>query len=159
MLIACGASDQASAGAGCASTSSPSAPAARAARARRSENLPVGDAEIPASIVYGAVLRALAAFHDRSVLDLVLKATGDFDPYVRAQAMEALKGIDPNGEDAHSRAAVREALDDPRDTVARTACQLAGQYRDLEAMPILTRLVETRPSLAPFPQDALRQLG
>ena len=132
---------------------------ARAARARRSENLPVGDAEIPASIVYGAVLRALAAFHDRSVLDLVLKATGDFDPYVRAQAMEALKGIDPNGEDPRSRAAVREALDDPRDTVARTACQLAGQYRDLEAMPILTRLVETRPSLAPFPQDALRQLG
>ncbi len=73
--------------------------------------------------------------------------------------MEALKGIDPNGEDPRSRTAVREALNDPRDAVVRTACQLAGQYRDLEAMPILTRLVETRPALAPFPQDALRRMG
>jgi len=132
---------------------------ARAARTRRSENLAAGDAEIPASIVYGAVLRALAPFQDRSVLDLVLKASGDFDPYVRAQALEALKGIDPGGEDPRSRAAVREALNDPRDAVARTACQLAGQYRDLEAMPILTRLAETRPALAPFAQDALLRLG
>lgn len=131
----------------------------RAARARRSENLPVGDPDIPASIVYGASLRALAAFQDRSSLDLVLKAAGDFDPYVRAQAMEALKGIDPNGEDSRSRVTVREALNDPRDAVARTACQLAGQYRDLEASYLLTHLAETRPQLSPFVQDALRPLG
>jgi HEAT repeats len=132
---------------------------ARAARARRSENLPTGDAEIPASIVYGASLRALASFQDRGVLDLVLKASSDYDPYVRAQAMEALKGIDPTGEDPRSREVVREALNDPRDAVARTACQLAGQYRDLEALPVLTRLVETRPALASFAQEALRRVG
>ena len=131
----------------------------RAARARRSENLPVGDPDIPASIVYGASLRALAPFQDRSTLDFVLKAAGDFDPYVRAQALEALKGIDPNGEEPRSRDVVREALNDPRDAVARTACQLTGQYRDLEAMSTLTRLVETRPQLAPFAQDALRRLS
>ncbi|HEV2580971.1 MAG TPA: HEAT repeat domain-containing protein [Ktedonobacteraceae bacterium] len=131
----------------------------RAARNRRSENLAVGDPDIPASIVYGASLRALASFQDRSALDLVLTATRDFDPYVRAQALEALKGIDPTGEDPRSREAVRDALNDPRDAVARTACQLAGQYRDLEAMPILTRLAESRPQLGPSVQDALRRLG
>lgn len=132
---------------------------ARAARAKRSENLPAGDADIPASIVYGAILRALAMFQDRSSLPLVLKATGDFDPYVRAQSLEALKGIDSNGEDPGSRPAVREALNDPRDAVARTACQLAGQYRDIEAVPALTRLAETRPALAPLAQEALRRMG
>lgn len=131
----------------------------RAARAKRNENLPVGDPDIPASIVYGAVLRALAVFQDRAALDLVLKAAGDFDPYVRAQAMEALKSIDPNGEDPRSRSVVREALNDPRDAVVRVACQLAGQYRDLEASYTLTRLAETRPQLGPFAQDALRRLG
>jgi HEAT repeat protein len=131
----------------------------RAARNRRSENLPVGDPDIPASIIYGTSLHALAPFQDRSTLDLVLTATRDFDPYVRAQAVEALKSIDPNGEDPRSREAVREALDDPRDAVARAACQLVGQYRDLEAMSILTRLAETRPQLGPSIQDALRRLG
>ena len=132
---------------------------ARAARPRRSENLPNGDADIPASIVYGAALRAFAVFQDRGTLNLVLKASGDFDPYVRAQALEALKGIDPSGEDPRSRAVEREALNDPRDAVARIACQLAGQYRDIEAASILTSLVETRPALASAAQDALRQLG
>jgi HEAT repeat protein len=131
----------------------------RAARARRSENLPVGDPDIPASIVYGAVLHVLAVFQDRASLDLVLQAAGDFDPYVRAQAMEALKSIDPNGEDPRSRSAVREALNDPRDAVVRIACQLAGQYRDIEASYTLTRLAETRPALSSFAQDALRRLG
>ncbi len=132
---------------------------ARAARAKRRDNLAVGDAEIPASIVFGAAIRTFAQFGDRSALDLVLQAAKDFDPYVRTQALEALKSIDPHGEGFRTRMVVREALNDPRDTVVRVACQLIAQYQDLESVTSLRVLAETRPEFAPSVQDALRQLG
>jgi HEAT repeats len=132
---------------------------ARAARAKRRDNLAVGDAEIPASIVFGAAIRTFAQFGDRSALDLVLQAAKDFDPYVRTQALEALKSIDPQGEGYRTRSVVREALNDPRDTVVRVACQLIAQYQDLESVTSLRVLAETRPEFASSVQDALRQLG
>ena len=132
---------------------------ARAARAKRRDNLAVGDAEIPASIVFGAAIRTFAQFGDRSALDLVLQAAKDFDPYVRTQALEALKSIDPQGEGYRTRIVVREALNDPRDTVVRVACQLIAQYQDLESVTSLRVLAETRPEFASSVQDALRQLG
>ncbi len=88
----------------------------------------------------------------------MIHAARDFDPYVRTQALEALKSLDPLGEDPRSRTVVRESLNDPRDTVVRVACQLAAQYRDIESVPWLERLAETRPELGPSVQNALRQL-
>ncbi|GAC1565578.1 MAG: hypothetical protein NVS3B14_03760 [Ktedonobacteraceae bacterium] len=131
---------------------------ARAAHAKRSDNLPAGDPDIPVSIVYAAAIRTCAQFSDRSALDMVLQAANDFDPYVRTQSLEALKSIDARGEDPRSRLAARNMLDDPRNTVVRVACQLVAQYRDMEAIPWLQRLIETRPEFAPSAQDALRQL-
>src|SRR6266566_2060688 len=131
---------------------------ARAARARRADNLPTTNHEIPASIVYAAAIRTCAQFNDRDALELVIHAARDFDPYVRTQALEALKSLDPLGEDPRSRTVVRESLNDPRDTVVRVACQLAAQYRDIESVPWLERLAETRPELGPSVQNALRQL-
>jgi HEAT repeat protein len=131
---------------------------ARVSRPKRRDNLAVGDVDIPASIVYAAAIRAFAQFGDRGALDVVIRATNDFDPYVRTQALEALKKIDPGGEDMRSRMAAREALNDPRDTVVRLACQLLAQYRDVESMPLLRNLGETRPEFAPSVQDALKKL-
>src|SRR5690348_14146760 len=104
---------------------------ARANRARRRDNLPASDPDIPASIVYAAAIRTFAQLNDRSALDVVLQATHDFDPYVRTSALEALKSLDPRGEDQRSRMVAREMLNDPRDTVVRVACQLTAQYRDM----------------------------
>ena len=132
---------------------------ARAQRGRRRDNLPANDPDIPASIVYAAAIRTFAQFGDRSTLDMVLQATNDFDPYVRTSALEALKSIDPRGEDPRSRAVAREMLNDPRDAVVRVACQLTAQYRDMEAIPLLQRLAETHPEFIPSVQSALRQLG
>ena len=132
---------------------------ARAARAKRRENLAVGDTEIPASIVYGAAIRTFAQFGDRRALDLILRAANDFDPYVRTQALEALKSIDPRGEEYRARIVARDSLNDPRDTVVRVACQLIAQYRDTESVPALRMLIETRPEFAPSVQETLRQLG
>ncbi len=131
---------------------------ARVNRPKRRDNLAVGDADIPASIVYAAVIRAFAQFGDRGTLDAVVYAANDFDPYVRTQALEALKKIDPSGEDMRSRMAAREALNDPRDTVVRLACQLLAQYRDVESIPLLRNLGDTRPEFGPSVQDALRKL-
>ncbi|HLI07734.1 MAG TPA: hypothetical protein VKV40_14270 [Ktedonobacteraceae bacterium] len=131
----------------------------RAGRPKRKENLPVGDADIPASIVYGAIVRALGQLADRSTVDFLLHASNDFDPYVRTQALEALKRVDEKGEMMSSRLAAREALNDPADSVVRAACQLVAQYRDREAIPQLQNLAATRMELAPAAYDALRQLG
>jgi HEAT repeat protein len=131
---------------------------ARVNRPKRRDNLAVGDADIPASIVYAAVIRAFAQFGDRGTLDAIVYATNDFDPYVRTQALEALKKIDPSGEDMRSRMAAREALNDPRDTVVRLACQLLAQYRDVESIPLLRNLGDTRPEFGPSVQDALKKL-
>jgi hypothetical protein len=130
----------------------------RAAREKRRDNLTNGDADIPGSIVYGAAIRTFAQFGDRSTLDFILKAANDFDPYIRAQALEALKSIDPNGEDARTRTVAREGLHDPRDTVVRVACQLITQYHDLESVTALQTLAETRPEFATSVQETLRQL-
>jgi HEAT repeat protein len=131
---------------------------ARAKRAKRRDNLTVNDPDIPGSIVYAAAIRTFAQLSDRSALDLVLQATNDFDPYVRTSSLEALKSIDPRGEDSRSRVVARNMLNDPRDTVVRVACQLTAQYRDMEAIPWLQRLAETRPEFVPSAQSALKQL-
>ncbi len=123
------------------------------------DNLPPGDPHIPGSIVYAAVVRACGLLGDRSALERVLLAARDFDPYVRSQAFDAITRLDPGGEDMHSRMAAREALHDPRESIVRSGCQLIVRYRDIEAVPELRRLIETRPELAYLAQDALRQLG
>ena len=127
-------------------------------RARRRDNLPTNDPDIPASIVYAAAIRTFAQLSDRSALDVVLQASRDFDPYVRTSSLEALKSIDPRGEDQSSRAVAREMLNDSRDAVVRVACQLTAQYRDMEAIPLLQRLAETRPEFIPSARSALKQL-
>ncbi len=123
------------------------------------DNLQPGDPDIPGSVIYAAVVRACGLLEDRNALDSVLRANNDFDPYVRAQALEALKRIDPKGEDARSRNAAREALNDPRESNVRLACQLVLQYRDGDATSALRYLIETRPDLAATAYDTLRQLG
>ena len=125
---------------------------------KRRDNLSVGDSEIPASILYAAVVRACGQLGDRRALDLCLNATADFDPYVRTKAIEALQHLDPQGDDRRSRAAARAALDDPRESVARAACQLILQYRDTEAVPLLQRIVDAHNALSPVAYNALRQL-
>src|SRR5205823_5601968 len=52
----------------------------RAARPKRRDNLPVGDPDIPGSIVYAAVIRALGQLNDRNTLDFIIRAANDFDP-------------------------------------------------------------------------------
>jgi HEAT repeat protein len=131
---------------------------ARTMRGKRRDNLSNGDADIPGSIVYGAAIRTFAQFGDSTTLDFILRAASDFDPYVRAQALEALKSIDPQGADERTRVVVRDALNDPRDTVVRVACQLITQYRDVESVAALRLLAETRPEFASSVQETLRQL-
>lgn len=131
----------------------------RAAQPKRRENLPTGDQDIPGSIVYAAAIRATGQLGDQTALENVLFAIHDLDPYVRTQALEAVKRLDPHGDALHSRLTVREALNDPRDSVVRSACQIVVQYRDIDAVATLRRLTEERPELATTAFDALRQLG
>ena len=130
----------------------------RASREKRRDNLSNGDVDIPGSIVYGAAIRTFAQFGDRDTLDLILIAANDFDPYIRSQALEAMKSIDPQGVNTGTRIAAREALHDPRDTVVLVACQLIAQYRDIESISTLETLTEARPDLARSVQETLRQL-
>src|SRR5581483_6643328 len=131
----------------------------RAAQPKRRNNLPPGDPDIPGSIVYAAVIRASGQLGDLSALNSILLAVNDLDPYVRTQALEAIKRLDPHGDDVRSRIAVREALNDPRDSVVRTASQIVVQYHDLDAVSTLHHLNETRPELAQVASDTLRKLG
>jgi len=131
----------------------------RASYPKLRDNLQPGDPDIPGSVIYAAVVRACGQLEDRTALESVLQASNDFDPYVRAQSLEALKRIDPKGEDARSRSAAREALNDPRESNVRVACQLVLQYRDSDATSALRHLIETRPDLAATAYDTLRQLG
>ena len=131
----------------------------RSQLSKQRDNLPSGDKEIPGSILYAAVLRASGQFGEREALESTLRATQDFDPYVRTQAIETLRRIDPRGEDMRSRLAAREALTDSRGTVVRAACQLVVQYRDGDAVPVLRNLIDMRNDLSPAAYDALRQLG
>ena len=131
----------------------------RTARPKRRDNLAAGDADIPGSIVYAAVIRALGQLNDRDTLDFITRGANDFDPYVRTEALEMLKRIDPTGSDMRSQATVREALNDPRDSTVRLACQLVAQYRDTSAIPSLQHITQTRPEAAAAAYDALHQLG
>ncbi len=131
----------------------------RIARPKRRDNLVTGDPDIPGSIVLASALRAFGQLEDRSTLDFVIRVANDFDPYVRTEALEALKRIDRAGEDVRSRIIAREALSDPRDAVARLAMQLIMQYRDRDAIPLLQPLPQARPDLAAAAWDTLRQLG
>jgi HEAT repeat protein len=131
----------------------------RSARPKRRDNLPVGDPDIPGSIVYAAVIRALGQLNDRNTLDFIIRAANDFDPYVRTETLEILKRIDPTGSDLRSQAAARQALNDPRDSTARLACQLVAQYQDTNAISSLQSITQTRPELAQAAHDALKRLG
>src|SRR5947209_18118276 len=131
----------------------------RAARHKRRDNLPVGDPDIPGSIVYAAVIRALGQLNDRNTLDFIIRAANDFGPYVRTETLEILKRLDPTGSDLRSQAAARQALNDPRDSTARLACQLVAQYQDTNAISSLQSITQTRPELAPAAHDALKRLG
>ncbi|HYX50913.1 MAG TPA: HEAT repeat domain-containing protein, partial [Ktedonobacteraceae bacterium] len=130
----------------------------RASREKRRDNLTNGDEGIPGSIVYGAAIRTFAQFGDRNTIDFILKATNDYDPYIRSQALEALKSLDPQGENEGTRKVVREALGDPRDTVVRIACQLITLYHDVESITALHMLAETRPEFAASAQETINQL-
>lgn len=130
----------------------------RASREKRRDNLTNGDEGIPGSIVYGAAIRTFAQFGDRNTIDFILKATNDYDPYIRSQALEALKSLDPQGENEGTRKVVREALGDPRDTVVRIACQLITLYHDVESITALHMLAETRPEFATSAQETINQL-
>ena len=130
----------------------------RAARDKRRDNLTNGDEDIPGSIVYGAAIRTFAQFGERNTIDFILKAANDFDPYIRSQALEALKSIDPQGAGENTRIVVREALHDPRDTVVRIACQLISLYHDVESITALQMLAETRPEFAASAQETIKQL-
>ena len=131
----------------------------RTARTKSRDNLLPGDAEIPSSIVYAAVIRAFGQLNDRTALDFIIRSANDFDPYVRTEVLEALKRIDPTGSDMRSQQTAREALNDPRDSVVRLACQLVAQFRDTSAVPTLQRLTQTRPEVAATAYDVLRQFG
>jgi HEAT repeats/PBS lyase HEAT-like repeat len=131
----------------------------RTARSKSRDNLLPGDAEIPSSIVYAAVIRALGQLNDRTALDFIIRSANDFDPYVRTEVLEALKRLDPTGSDMRSQQVAREALNDPRDSVVRLACQLVAQFRDTSAVPTLQRLTQTRPEVAAAAYDVLRQFG
>ena len=133
--------------------------AGRTTRAKRRDNLPFDDENIPASIVYAAVIRAFVQLNDRTTLDFIVRAANDFDPFVRVEVLEALKRLDPSAEDARSKTIAREALNDPHDAIVHLACQLVAQYRDTNAVPVLQRIAETRPAQASAAYDALRQLG
>ncbi|MDQ6643601.1 MAG: HEAT repeat domain-containing protein, partial [Chloroflexota bacterium] len=133
--------------------------AGRATRSRRRDNLPFDDENIPGSIVYAAVIRAFVQLNDRATLDFIVRAANDFDPFVRMEVLEALRRLDPSGEDARSKTIAREALNDPHDAIVRLACQLVGQYRDTSAIPALQRISESRPEVASAAYDVLRQIG
>jgi HEAT repeat protein len=133
--------------------------ASRTHQSKLKDNLPVGDPEIPGSIVYAAIIHAYGLLGDRSALESVVLATRDLDPYVRSQALDAIRRLDPRGEDRRSRTAIREALHDPNESIIHSASQLVVYYQDNEAVPALRQLTETRPELAHIGQDTLRQLG
>ncbi len=131
----------------------------RAARPKRRDNLPAGDADIPGSIVYAAVVHALGQLNDRAALDFIIRAANDFDPHVRTEALEALRRLDPAGSDPRSQQSIREALRDPRAALAGLACQIAVQYHDAAATPTLQQMVQSRPEVAAAAYDALHQLS
>jgi hypothetical protein len=131
----------------------------RAGRPTRQDNLANGDPDIPGSILLASALRAFRHLQERSTLDVVLRAVHDFDPYVRSKAYEALKNIDPKGDDVRSQLAVREALNDPNDAVVGIAMQLVVQYHDINAISALQMIEQTRQALAARAIQTQREVG
>jgi HEAT repeat protein len=131
----------------------------RASHAKRGQPLSPEDPDVPGSIVYAAFLRSTGQLGNRAQLDTVLMGYRDFDPYVRTQALEALKRLDARGEDPRSRQLIGEALNDPRDAVVRVALQLVAQYRNFDTIPQVRQIQQSRPALASAASDTLRQLG
>lgn len=131
----------------------------RASHPKQRNHLSAGDGDIPGSIVYAAAIRAYGHLGDREGLSIIQGASTDLDPYVRAQALSALKQLDPQGEDMRSRFIARDLLNDPNDAIAASACQLAARYHDEEAIETLKRLADTRPALAGAAREALRRLS
>src|SRR5258708_27420881 len=82
---------------------------ARTARSKRRDNLLAGDAEIPGTIVYAAVIRALSQLNHRTALDFIMRSANDFDAYVRSQVLEALKRLDATASAIRSQPAPRAA--------------------------------------------------
>jgi HEAT repeat protein len=130
----------------------------RANLPKRRDSLPLSDADVAGSIIYGSVVRACGLLGESSTLELALRAASDFDPYVRLQAVEAIKRLDPSGTDPRSLLTARDLLNDPNDAVVRMAIALIVQYRDRDSVSMLRHLIEARPQLAPVAYDALRQL-
>ncbi|HTI15505.1 MAG TPA: HEAT repeat domain-containing protein [Dictyobacter sp.] len=130
----------------------------RTSQGKQSNNLAQGDANIPGSIVYAAVIRTGGILGDTAILQNVIQASHDLDPYVRTQAVEAVKRLDASGNNPQSRQLVHEALHDPNDKVVRAACQTAIQYKDNDAIPYLEQLTTRRPELSYLAQDALQRI-
>ncbi|GCF07788.1 HEAT repeat domain-containing protein [Dictyobacter arantiisoli] len=126
---------------------------------KRKDNLPAGDANIPGSIVYAAIIHACGLIGDRTIMHGVWDATQDLDPYVRTQALEALRQLDPEGSLPQSKHAARNALNDPRETIVRLALQLILQYADMEAISTMEQSAEEHPELASTINDTIRQLS
>jgi HEAT repeat protein len=131
----------------------------RASHPKQRDYLPAGDGDIPGSIVYAAAIRAYGQFGDRETLSTIQGASTDLDPYVRSQALSALRQLDPQGEDMRSRFIARDLLNDPNDAIAASACQLVARYHDGDAVSSLRYLADTRAALAGAAREALRQLG
>lgn len=104
----------------------------RAHRTKRREPLEEGNADFPGSIVYAAVVRACTRLGDRSALNFIAHAANDLDSVVRTQALEGLRSLDPQGNEAISRVTMREALSDPSEKVVQSATQMARQYHETE---------------------------
>lgn len=132
--------------------------ASRRTHTRRRDNLPLTDPDVPGSIIYAAVIRACGQLGNRDALDFIYPASNDFDPYVRLQALEAIKRLDPQGTDLRSQSTARELLQDPRESVVRNAIQLLVHFHNSDAISLLEQLQETRPEIAHLTQDALHQL-
>jgi hypothetical protein len=119
---------------------------------------PPADEQVPGSIVYIAILRTLAQLHAPASLPIILNATTDLDHYVRATAIEAIRMLDPNGKEPHSRTAVRAALQDPSEIVVHAASQAIISFQDKEAIALLQNLEAQSSDLKQMIQETLRSL-
>jgi hypothetical protein len=131
----------------------------RSQQPKRRANLPFTDPDVPGSIIYAAVIRALGQLGERSAIENTWLAASDLDPYVRTQALATLQHLDPQGEYQRSREVARESINDPNESVIQQGIQLVAQYNDSEAVPILRHERDNRPELSHLFQEALRKLG
>jgi HEAT repeat protein len=131
----------------------------RSQQPKRRANLPFTDPDVPGSIIYAAVIRALGQLGERSAIENTWLAASDLDPYVRTQALATLQHLDPQGEYQRSREVARESINDPNESVIQQGIQLVAQYNDSEAVPILRHALDNRPELSHLFREALQKLG